>query len=248
MVNPYSPPEAAIDPAIAPVVEGGGFKSTAGIAKAIGILMVLYALLELGGGVSALLTISVMRRVAAGEVVDNAALTAIDARAEALRILVWTLVIPTIVLFCLFMTRANRNAHAFGAPMSNSPGWAAGWFFIPVAGWWKPYYAMKEIWLGSDPDPNVHALQSAVSPLLPLWWWMFLLREAGGMSVRLLNKRIETPADLIESCWAQIVCLFPSAAAAVLAAAVVRGVARRQQERQARRFAPGASLTTAAAP
>ena len=169
MVNPYLPPEAAIDPAIPAVAEEGGFKSTVGIAKAIGVLMVLYALLELGGGVSDLLTIGVMRRVAAGEVVDNAVLTAIDARAEALRILVWTLVIPTIVLFCLFMPRANRNARAFGAPMSNSPGWAAGWFFIPVAFWWKPYYAMKEIWEGSDPDPNVHAVQSAVSPLLPLW-------------------------------------------------------------------------------
>lgn len=248
MVNPYLPPAAAIDPAIPPATEGGGFKSTTGIAQAIGVLMVLNALLELCGGVNALLTIGVMRRTAAGEVVDDAVLAAIDARTAAMRIVVWTLVLPAIALFCLFMARANRNAHAFGAPMANSPGWAAGWFFIPVAFWWKPYYAMKEIWQGSDPDPNVHSLQSAVSFLLPLWWWMFLLRALGGMTVRHLNERVHAPADLIEACWAQIAFLFPSAAAGLLAAAVVRGVARRQRERQARRFAPGASLTAAAAP
>ena len=59
------------------------------------------------------------------------------------------------MLFCLFMPRANRNARAFGSSMSISPGWAAGWFFVPIANLWMPYQAMKEIWQGSDPDPNV---------------------------------------------------------------------------------------------
>ena len=120
----------------------------------------LDALLELGDGASALVTIGVMRRVAAGEAVDSACSPRSTSAAEAARPCSGLLVLAAIVLFCLFMPRANRNARAFGAPMSNSPGWAAGWFFVPVAFWWKPYYAMKEIWQGSDPDPTVHALQS----------------------------------------------------------------------------------------
>ena len=98
------------------------------------------------------------------------------------------------VAFCLFMPRANRNARAFGSLMSNTPGWAAGWFFVPVAGLWKPYYAMKEIWQGSNPDPTVHAIGAGSGPAGPLWWWMFLICSFSGWIVAQSTKAVHGPS------------------------------------------------------
>src|SRR5437868_6687462 len=53
--------------------------------------------------------------------------------------------IITGVLFLRWIHRANRNARALGAQgMRFTPGWAVGWYFIPIASLWKPYQAMKE--------------------------------------------------------------------------------------------------------
>ncbi len=47
--------------------------------------------------------------------------------------------------------------------MRFTPGWAVGWYFVPVFNLWKPYQAMKEIVVGIalDAHPVVH------------WWWLF---------------------------------------------------------------------------
>ncbi len=232
--NPYSPPQAAIDAEPPPPAETG-FKSATGLANAIAVDMAMIALLELAAMVHEFVTIGVMRRLEAGEDVAKDVLAAIDVRTRAIGQLSTILVLAAIVLFCLFMPRANRNARSFGSPMTNSPGWAAGWFFVPVALWWKPYYAMKEIWQGSDPDPTVHAALAPVPALLPLWWWMDLLRSAAPMVAKQMHGK--SASEMITRSWTEIVCRIPSLAAAILAAAVVRAVARRQDERQRRQNA-----------
>jgi hypothetical protein len=161
-------------------------------------------------------------------------LSRIDNQATAIMALAWTILIPAAVLYCVFVVRSNKNARAFGAPMSVTPGWAAGWLFVPVASFWKPYYAMKEIWQGSDPNPAVPALHATVSALLPWWWWMWLTRNLGGQVVTQLSRHMNGADDVIASCIAQIVFLFPSALAALLAAVVVILLSRRQDERARR--------------
>jgi hypothetical protein len=241
-VNPYAPPTASIDTVPPPLSLGAGytFKSTNGLAKLIAVLLGLEALTKLASGVNALVTLSVIGSATAWDQMDRAALEGINQRALVLQPVASVLVIGTMVLFCVFMVRANRNARAFGAPMTVTPGWAAGWFFIPVAALWKPYYAMKEIWQGSGPDPSVPFERAGVSSLLAWWWWMWLLRNVGSQVYRHLAKRIETPTDLNAASLANIVFLLPSAGAALLAAAVVVALARRQDARARRLAAPPA--------
>lgn len=51
------------------------------------------------------------------------------------------------VLILRWIYRANYNARQIGAAgMTFSPGWSVGWYFVPIAAFWKPYQAMKEIW------------------------------------------------------------------------------------------------------
>jgi heme/copper-type cytochrome/quinol oxidase subunit 2 len=240
--NPYAPPQTPIEDGAAPLarqIEVAKFKSVRGLANAIAVVLTVEAVVELAVVLSGLVSIGVMARLVAGNPADRIRLAV---RTGSLAGLGALLSLAVVVLFCLFMPRANRNARSFGAPLSNSPGWAAGWFFIPIAMWWKPYYAMKEIWQGSDPDPAVPPPEAKVPALLPLWWWTFVLRTLGGFVTN--RMRGPNPADLMTAIQSQLVWFVPSIGSAILAGLVVRALARRQDERQRRELAgaPSASL------
>lgn len=90
-----------------------------------------------------------------------------------------------IVQFCLFIIlgitflrwiyRANKNlGEVSGKPMDFTPGWAVGWYFIPIANLFKPYQAMKEIWAVS------HKNKSDTSAVLVFWWALWLLSNILG--------------------------------------------------------------------
>ena len=74
------------------------------------------------------------------------------------------------ITFLRWIYRTNMNLGALsGQLMSFTPGWSVGWYFIPIACWFKPYQAMKEIWERS------HKNQSVTSSILGLWWAFWLI-------------------------------------------------------------------------
>lgn len=75
----------------------------------------------------------------------------------------------TAVVVSRWIYRANSNARALGAAeMAFTPGGAVGWYFVPIANFWKPYQAMREIWK-ANASPSGWQRQR-VSALLPCWW------------------------------------------------------------------------------
>jgi hypothetical protein len=81
-----------------------------------------------------------------------------------------------IVLFCVWIPLANSNARALGATgMRFTPAGSVGWYLVPVMNLYKPYQAMREIWLASLPDT---AREHARAPLLGWWWALFLVSAA----------------------------------------------------------------------
>jgi len=217
-----------------------------GLATAIAVMMLIDVIVEVCTGVNSFVTISVMKRVIAGEVVPQEELTAIDMRTGALALLGVPFMLAAGLLFCFFMPRANRNASAFGSLMTISPGWTVGWWFVPIANLWMPYHAMKEMWQGSDPDPTV-PMVSVPAPAVMKWWWgMYLVHSFSGWAPMLAGGKENRQAqDLVNAATIEIVTSVISIAAALLAAATVRGLARRQEERRKR--APGPQVATAGA-
>lgn len=126
-----------------------------------------------------------------------------------------------IVFFSIWIHRACANAWAFGqSPMSTTPGWAVGWFFVPFANLVKPFRAMKEIWFGSDPSGSV-----AITPgLVGGWWGTWIV---SGIVWRISSK--------IEGSHLEVVAGLLTAISAVLAVLVMTRVAANQ-----RRLAGGA--------
>jgi cell division protein FtsL len=74
------------------------------------------------------------------------------------------------IAFLMWVYRANGNARALGATgMRFTPGWAVGWYFVPVYNLWRPHQAMAEMWKTSANPLDWRAERT--SPLLP-WWWV----------------------------------------------------------------------------
>lgn len=73
-----------------------------------------------------------------------------------------------IVLKWIYRTNANAHRMSNGLGMTVSPGWAIGWFFIPIANLWKPFQGVEQTWRVSH-SPG--APGSVDTPLLLRWWW-----------------------------------------------------------------------------
>jgi Domain of unknown function (DUF4328) len=93
----------------------------------------------------------------------------IDSRQRLLGIIQLSVQFPAVLLFLMWVYRANKNGRALGAQgMKYSPGWSVGWFFVPIASMFVPYWILKEIWQVSSPNPDGRWRRTTVSPLLAL--------------------------------------------------------------------------------
>jgi len=69
---------------------------------------------------------------------------------------------------------ANANARALGATdLMGSPGWAVGWFFIPLANLVMPYVTIRDTWKASVNPRDWQAVRTPVA--VGLWWGCWLI-------------------------------------------------------------------------
>ena len=85
----------------------------------------------------------------------------------------WLLLLATYVVFGMWIFRAAANVDAAMVPgFRYTAGWAIGWHFVPLANFYKPFDAMRQIWNashsgGRDLDRG--------EPLLVYWWGLWVL-------------------------------------------------------------------------
>jgi Domain of unknown function (DUF4328) len=82
--------------------------------------------------------------------------------------------IVTGITFLKWIYRAYKNIQGFGAEgLRFSPGWAVGYYFIPILSLIRPVQVMSEIWRASD-DPKNWPRRPG-SWLIVSWWTLFLI-------------------------------------------------------------------------
>ena len=87
------------------------------------------------------------------------------------------LFVVTAVVFGIWIVRSNKNVRALGAKnLSASPGWALGYFFIPILNLWKPFEAMNELWYASHDPRNLEMAFKEKSQVVGRWWGFFVLQ------------------------------------------------------------------------
>lgn len=92
--------------------------------------------------------------------------------------------------------RANSNAHCLSANLEMSPGWNVGWFFVPIAAWWKPYEGLRDVWRVSANPQNPKSVE--LPSMLASWWTFWLLTSiTGSISFRLQMHATTVSAAII---------------------------------------------------
>jgi hypothetical protein len=162
-------------------------------------------------------------------------------RARGIGVVAGLISLSLIVLWLVWQHRAQSNLRALGAVgLRYSPGWAVGWWFIPVAFWVVPYRTVRELWQASSPGGGaVDWSTRPVSPILRIWWGAWLVRW--GLAIVSSSSTTNdagqplfryTPQQLLHrvswGIWADLAY----AVAAILAALVVREIDRRQRARR----------------
>ena len=156
-------------------------------------LLVLSFVLDLVASGSGIMEFAFIRSFANGTLEGDfdALAEANDTRQRVIALAQFTLYLVTAVVFLTWVYRANRNARALGARnMRFTPGWAVGWYFIPIMSLWKPFQAMREIWQASAQPGNWQSTQTP--PLLGWWWALFLSSQILAQIGYQLSKNINS--------------------------------------------------------
>ena len=146
--------------------------------------------------------------------------------------------VATIVVFLMWFHRVRANLPALGITNARwSPGWAVGWWFVPIMNLFRPYQVTSEIWRASDPLATSADWRDRSAPALLGWWWaLFLI--GGGLdrgSFRMWNRIDEQPRgfDLDTLLLVDTAAAIVTVAGSVLIIRIIRGIDRRQSERVA---------------
>jgi len=207
------------------------YRSASGLAGTTVILLAVQGVWTLAFVVSTLAEVRLFERVRDGKTVSLAEATAADDRRLFMTVVFVILVVLTAVAWLMWQHRSQSNVRALGVPVGFSPGWAVGWWFIPIANLWQPFRAVRELWRASD--AAAHTVDDGRSTSLLGWWWAVYL-VAGFLQPSLLGGSDPTIDRLIASDYQEIASDLLWVVAAVLAIFVVRGIRARQDAKVAR--------------
>lgn len=153
----------------------------------------------------------------------TAAAEANDQRQKLVGMLQAGISITTIILFAMWIYRANFNSRALGAQnMKFTPGWSVGYYFIPILWFWKPYQAMKEIWRTSKAPTSWESV--ARGTVLPWWWFFFLISAMLGNASFRTALRAKEIGELLTTTGITIASDVVSIPATIIALVLVRQI------------------------
>lgn len=179
------------------------YKPGGGIAVTTIVLLILSMTFQVGIMAGEL----VMLRAALSHDVEQAEIgLVISALAVIGQVL--TVTIPLVVFFCIWAYRVAANVRALGADgLRFSPGWAVGWFFIPIANLFVPFSVFREIDRASQPTGFVDTeawKSNAPGVVITLWWLAWFSQTVVGGVANVLTKRF--PPQMGSSVTAGVVC------------------------------------------
>jgi hypothetical protein len=77
--------------------------------------------------------------------------------------------VASIIVVTMWIYRAHANLRAAGIDgLEFSPGWAVGWYFIPIANLFKPFQAMRELWNTTHGQSDGYT--QPTDSRLTTWW------------------------------------------------------------------------------
>lgn len=235
-VNPFSAPIPAANDAGQPYV----FRSPTSLGNGVRGVLAAFVLLTLA--VLAVMThgLQLLQQGIDGGI--NADLQQKLASAGQLQLNLFRLQL-VLMLACYawagcWVYRVACNARALGARgLDDSPGWAVGWYAVPVMNLVRPMRAMSQIWLASHAPARWQKL--GTPGLLGAWWGFWI---AGNLSYWFVTQYLR-PEHTFDGLHTQQVLLLCGqalnlAAAALFLLVVVRLTRAQVEEHERQQAAP----------
>ncbi|QDU78456.1 hypothetical protein Pla110_01600 [Polystyrenella longa] len=136
------------------------------------------------------------------------------------------LLLLNFLVYLVWIYRVCKNAHALSLnhPVRFSPGWAVGWYFVPIANIFKPPRVMAAIWSNSSPDISREGSDDS-NQTINLWWALWILTSVVNQVSANENLAISTQTTLTIVALGMDLCL------CYLWINIVRQVQSMQQEK-----------------
>ena len=128
---------------------------------------------------------------------------------------------------------AACNARALGARgFQNSPGWAVGWYAVPLMALFKPFQAMEEIFQASASPASWQGLKTPL--LLRFWWGAWLLAGITGYIVAIIARTTTEIPGLIGATQFELVDIAVDLVASALFVTIIWRIFRAQADSRSR--------------
>jgi len=170
--------------------------------------------------------IGLLSRVHAGGIVTPSEAEASDARQLVTTLGYTGVIVVTGVVWMFWQHRAQSNLRDVGTDdLRFTPGWAVGWWFVPLASLWMPYLAVRELLRASE--PSVTDWRRVRTASLPgLWWAAWIAASILTGIARAYPD--DTPSQFLASSWVFALGLIVLLVAGGLAIVLVRRIDGRQ--------------------
>jgi hypothetical protein len=173
-------------------------------------IFVALAILNIIAVVSGYTQAELLNRAISGGIITTSEATANDSRQALIGFAQFALYIASGIVFFIWIHRAHRNLPSlYATDLRFTPGWAVGWFFVPIMSLFRPYQVASEIWKASDPKVNITDgtawKSAATSPIIGWWWAFFLISNFISYIVMRMSFSGEELPDLLASTYAYMV-------------------------------------------
>ena len=170
-----------------------------------------------------LLNVDLLERIDAGGLITPSEAEDNDNRLALAGFLNIAALVFVIVAFCRWIHRAYGNLSSIHrGSLRFSPGWAVGWFLVPIMNLFRPYQVMNELHKTSNPA-------GAGSRVVGWWWGLWIVAGVVGSHFGTFFQE-QTVTDLILDNKRGIASEAVLAVVAVLALLIVHRITSWQDE------------------
>ena len=123
--------------------------------------------------ISGYLQYQLLQSFSNGNVVSTATANANDLREQIIAIAYMLAYVISGIMFIRWFRRAYYNLHLKVSGLNHSEGWAAGYWFVPIANLYRPFQIMKEMYVETSKilGSTTNTENSSKSLQALIWWW-----------------------------------------------------------------------------
>jgi hypothetical protein len=193
-------------------------------------IFIVSALLLIIGGISEYSESELLRRVIGGASISQLEAEAVDAMQGIIGLSQFAFAIISAIVFLIWIYRAYKNLASFNTYFLRfTPGWAVGWFFVPIMSLFRPYQVVSEIWADSASGLVEDAYVKRISDSIIGWWWAFFIIYNYLQRVPYWLEFSNTPSNLLIAQYISMVCDAVGIVGIIITIMMVQNVTKLQE-------------------